>query len=506
MGIKVKIHDDDKDRKKSPTKRQKSTLVSLYLAKKAFSRSKKSSKKATQRGRGKVVHRTSTNQKVVLKASFIKHTDGKGIKKLKAHLSYLVRSGVGLEDSLENDKELKFQLKDKELSRKDLSKLIDSWSTDPYHFRFIISPDRASDLDLDRYTKSVVKRLSRDLETNLEYFSVAHYNTDNQHVHLVLRGLDDRGNPLVINKDYIKHGMRNACELEATLSLGKEPYSNRLKRILLEVYKPKLTLIDRRLVKLSRVSKDGKLKLEIPKKGSNELSRIYFEANIKRLHFLRSINLASEDKKGRWSLKRDLEKTLYKLGRKEEIRERLANKLIKAKHLRICDEQIALKDRVSGVVLDRGVDNEFNDNKYILLETDNGFNHYQVLSKYSEDKEVKIGQRVEITPDNRSIKTDQTIIRFTKNGEFNLESFSAEVSQKVEQGTWNISVSLNAYLAKYAQRLKALNDSGIISKRDNNKYLIPKDLINRVQDLELKINKKHYVKVKSLVANKIKGK
>jgi len=36
-----------------------------------------------------------------------------------------------------------------------------------------------------------------------------HYNTDNYHTHVVIRGIDENGNELRIDPDYISHGMRH---------------------------------------------------------------------------------------------------------------------------------------------------------------------------------------------------------------------------------------------------------------------------------------------------------
>jgi type IV secretory pathway VirD2 relaxase len=44
--------------------------------------------------------------------------------------------------------------------------------------------------------------MERDLGTKLDWIAVDHYNTDNPHVHLLIRGKAEDGRDLVISRDY----------------------------------------------------------------------------------------------------------------------------------------------------------------------------------------------------------------------------------------------------------------------------------------------------------------
>lgn len=60
---------------------------------------------------------------------------------------------------------------------------------DRHQFRFIVSPEDAEDLrDLRRYTRHMMQRMEADLGTSLDWVAVDHWNTDNPHTHIVLRG------------------------------------------------------------------------------------------------------------------------------------------------------------------------------------------------------------------------------------------------------------------------------------------------------------------------------
>ena len=69
--------------------------------------------------------------------------------------------------------------------------------TDRHHFRFIVSPEAGGQLDLKAYAQELVGAMEADLGTPLQWLGVAHYNTDNPHVHLLVRGRDSQGGDLV---------------------------------------------------------------------------------------------------------------------------------------------------------------------------------------------------------------------------------------------------------------------------------------------------------------------
>src|SRR3546814_15196810 len=70
---------------------------------------------------------------------------------------------------------------------------------DRHHFRFIVSPEDCSELaDVRAFTRDLVATMERDLGTRLEWVAVDHWNTDNPHVHLLVRGKGDDGQNLVI--------------------------------------------------------------------------------------------------------------------------------------------------------------------------------------------------------------------------------------------------------------------------------------------------------------------
>ncbi len=92
---------------------------------------------------------------------------------------------------------------------------------DRHYFRFIVSPEEGVEMtDLKAFTRDLLADMERDLATRLDWIAVEHWNTNNPHVHLLVRGTADDGRDLVISSDYITRGMRARAEDLVTIELG----------------------------------------------------------------------------------------------------------------------------------------------------------------------------------------------------------------------------------------------------------------------------------------------
>jgi hypothetical protein len=146
----------------------------------------------------------------------ITYSRNKGPGQWKAHGRYLERESAtggtrGKRSGFDGDRE-----------GLDLADIANSWQRagDERLFKIIVSPEFGEQMDLVQHTRELVSRMERDLYTKLEWAAVTHFNTDHPHVHIVLRGLDDKGVSLRLQRDYIRHGVRRQAEELATNQLG----------------------------------------------------------------------------------------------------------------------------------------------------------------------------------------------------------------------------------------------------------------------------------------------
>jgi type IV secretory pathway VirD2 relaxase len=99
---------------------------------------------------------------------------------------------------------------------------LDRWQTegDQRMFKLIISAEFGERLDLQAHTRALMAQMEGDLGTSLEWVAVSHYNTSHPHVHIALRGVNDRGQALRLERDYIRSGLRHRAEDLCTAQLG----------------------------------------------------------------------------------------------------------------------------------------------------------------------------------------------------------------------------------------------------------------------------------------------
>ncbi|GHH24196.1 type VI secretion protein [Sphingomonas glacialis] len=198
------------------------------------------------RGRSAALLRrpSATSRRVVVKARVVRHTGSRfRSAPLARHVIYLERDGVTRDG---RDAAMFGPSTDAVDSEGFAGRCED----DRHHFRFIVSPEDATELeDLRTFTRELMADMAHDLDTELDWVAVDHWNTDNPHVHILVRGRMGDGQDLVIDRDYIRAGLRTRAEERATLELG--PRSEREIRAALdrEIDADRFTSLDRQLLR-----------------------------------------------------------------------------------------------------------------------------------------------------------------------------------------------------------------------------------------------------------------
>src|ERR1700730_4575728 len=178
------------------------------------------------------------SRRSVIKASFKRndHTGG-----WAAHARYLSRAGAQREQG-------KGQGFDAEHDAIDMVAVVRDWEKkDELLWRFIVSPEDASRLNLQEHVRGLVEQMERDLDTKLQWIAIDHHNTDDDHVHLLVRGVRDDGRPLQIDREYLKLGMRGRSQEIATSELGPRLEHEVLRSSERVIRKEQWTEIDRSL-------------------------------------------------------------------------------------------------------------------------------------------------------------------------------------------------------------------------------------------------------------------
>ena len=312
-----------------------------------------------------------------------------------AHGRYLAREGAQRDDA----KGLGFDSTRDDIS---LSQLLADWQKagDARLFRIIVSPENGAEMDLKEHARELVAQMERDLGTRLEWAAIDHHNTDNPHVHILLRGVTESGKALSIDRAYIRSGIRDRSQEIASRKLGL-----RLERDILDsrrqaVTRDQFTEIDRAL--LARADSRNIVTFN-GAQPRNEAARERQAQDLGRLGFLESIGLARRVDQHSWRISPDLEQTLRE--------HQLSLDIIKtrARHLdQIHDRQAPVLltelkpgEQVTGRVIGTGIENETTDRRYLLIEGNDGRLHYirqtPAIEKARGEQRLRVGETVTLS-------------------------------------------------------------------------------------------------------------
>ena len=234
----------------------------------------------------------------------------------RAHGRYLAREGA----QREGEKGLGFDASESEV---EIDRRLEGWqrAEDPRLWKVILSPERGDALDLVEHTCRVLGAMERDLGTRLEWVAIDHHNTAHPHVHVVIRGRDDAGQSLLLDREYVKHGVRARSRELATQMLGYRTEADRVRA-------REQALEVRRFGELDAILEQrtgpGRLvSFEDPVPASNRAAQLRLQL-IGRLQFLERLGLATRAGAKTWRLSLDHRPALREMQLLGDVQKSLA--------------------------------------------------------------------------------------------------------------------------------------------------------------------------------------
>jgi type IV secretory pathway VirD2 relaxase len=261
---------------------------------------------STRRGSAGIGSRSKLHtRRSVVKASYSRN-DRSG--RWTAHARYLTREGAQRQQA----HGIGF---DSAADGLDVVTTVRGWqkSGDELMWRLIVSPEDAPRLDLETHARDLVASMERDLETRLEWIGIDHNNTDNPHVHILIRGRDEHGQKLEIATEYVKSGIRARSQEIVQRELGLRPER--------ELVAAREKVIDqRRWTDLDwsikqRSGGDSRVSYHGDWNALSERQRERYSQEVRRLRSLERLGLASERGEMTWELKQDWERELRRMQR-----------------------------------------------------------------------------------------------------------------------------------------------------------------------------------------------
>lgn len=308
--------------------------------------------------------RLDVRQKVIVKAMVSKHL-GKGAERgvaLARHLAYLGRSGAGAEGA-------RAEFFDQERDAVDPAAVTAVWAADRHHFRFIVSPEHGDRVaDLRGYVRDVMRRVADDLgQPELRWLATCHFDTDQPHAHVLIRGVRASGKDLVIPRDYVAYGFRARAQEAAQERLGDLSRADAERRIWRETQADRFTGFDRRL--LDAADGDGLVADGVGRTNA------WAALTRGRLRHLERTGLAQRFG-ARYRLDGDLERRLRVLQLRKDVIRTLAQRRMEG----ALDVRELGTERVRGRVVARGAHDELGATPFVMVKDSAGVEHYARLT------------------------------------------------------------------------------------------------------------------------------
>ncbi len=330
---------------------------------------------------------TGRSRIVVIKTRVVRHTARSA--PLGAHLTYLRRDGV----TRDGEKARLFSHEGDDVDARDFA---ERCGDDRHHFRFIVSPEDAVDMaDLKDHARDLMGQMEKDLGTKLDWVGVDHWNTDNPHIHIILRGRTDDGQDLVISRDYIKEGMRARSQDLVTQELGQRTDLEINRNLERQVEAERWTQLDRQLVR--DAGKSGIIDLA-PQPGQHPDE--FHALKVGRLRTLEIRGLAGQLGHQQWFIKAEAESTLRELGERGDIIKRMHRALTERGIERGSASYVlageSLDVPVIGRLVERGLDDELKGTAYAVVDGVDGRTHHIKLPHLEATGDSPPGSIVEL--------------------------------------------------------------------------------------------------------------
>jgi type IV secretory pathway VirD2 relaxase len=313
----------------------------------------------------------SPSRRVVMKARVVRQFGTRfRSAPLPRHMAYLKRDGVTHDGG-------EARMFDASSDAVDERAFAERCQDDRHHFRFIVSPEDAAELEsLRTFTRELLEDVERDLGTKLDWVAVDHWNTDNPHVHVLIRGRADDGQDLVISRAYISRGFRDRAAERVTLELGPRSEQQIKSALEREVEAERWTSLDRAL---RDIADEGAGIADLRPgvmDGDSWLRRLMLGRAAK----LERLGLAEPVAPACFALKPGLETTLRDLGIRGDIIKTMHRAMTGAgREPDISGFALhgdAPADPVLGRLVERGLHDELKGSAYAIVEGVDGRTHH----------------------------------------------------------------------------------------------------------------------------------
>jgi type IV secretory pathway VirD2 relaxase len=409
---------------------------------------------------------------------------GKGLGGAKAHMRYIQRDGVTREGEPGE-----LYSADKDVA--DGKAFLERCDGDRRQFRIIVSAEDGDQYpDLKPFVRRLMIEMEQDLGTKLDWVAVDHFNTGHPHTHIVVRGVNDRGDNLLIAREYISHGCRQRAIELVNLDLGPRNDLEIEERLRSDTGAERLTAIDRRLI---RDMGTGRL---VTASDSDPFQQ---SVRVGRLQKLARMNLAMHIGGDSWRLEPNLADTLRRIGERGDIIRTMQRELTERNVDRAAADRViydpTAKDAspLIGRVVMRGLADEYNNRHYLLIDGIDGRTHYAEIGKGELVDPIPENAIVQIAPQRGGVReADRTVaeVAAANGGRYTIDAHLKHDPTASER-----------FAETHVRRLEAMRKiSGVVEREPDGSWIIAPDHLARVEKFESRQFRDHPVAIETLSA------
>jgi type IV secretory pathway VirD2 relaxase len=333
----------------------------------------------------------SPSRRVVVKTRIVRHR-GQRFRSasLATHTAYLKRDGT----TRSGEPARMFDAKGDDADDRAFAEACED---DRHHFRLIVSPEDAQDLtDLRATTRDMMAQMQQDVGARIDWVAVDHWNTDNPHVHVLVRGRLDDGSDLVISRDYLTRGLRGRAEALVEQELGPRTALQIRSALDRDVVAERFTGLDRSIRALADHNSGV---VDLRPGGPSTIDSASRRLMLGRAATLDRLGLVEPEGPARWRLRPGLEERLRDLGTRGDIIKTMHRALKRDGVERGADVALHLDVEappILGRLVERGLHDELAGSSYAVIEGIDGRAHHVRFKDLEATGDAEPGAIVEV--------------------------------------------------------------------------------------------------------------
>ena len=415
------------------------------------------------------------SRRCVIKARVVSLREGRAPASASLHLSYIEREGVEKDGS-----KGKLYSATENIDRTALAAELRG---ERHQFRFIVSPEDGEALELTTFARDLMAQVERDTGRRLIWGAVNHHDTDNPHVHIVVRGVDQAGKEVRIERAYIAERLRWQAQHLVTKELGPRSEVELGRQLDREVGQERFTSLDRALAGVAGdkgAVNVRHLALTVDGKTRGRL--------VGRLKVLETFGLASRTSSQTWQLETGWDSVLRQLGQRGDIVKRI-HQALRGKgdpaRYAVIDGSVE-HPVIEGIVRKKGLHDELRGDFYAVIETERGQAHYVQLERgVSETLREGAVVRVEVKRESWAKPTDRVIERVASQagGIYDPKSHLQELRRRPPV-IGDSTVEPAAVIEVNLRRLRRLARHDLVTELPDETWRVPSNLVTVLAERE----------------------